>query len=90
MMEIGYKIITRKNRMSYINDNTAIHYPINKVAVPKLGDGPLALFNSLVKAVYIKSRETSLWYHYLGAKMTMNYKNLPEGTVLADAIMCLE
>lgn len=99
----GYKVLSAGRNSAICNQY--IHYPKHVRAYPKLGDGPLAVFDThilarlwaanfsflkvIVRCYYSKSSHTHLW-NTDGYGNLHNSLLLPVGTVLADWVECLE
>ena len=101
----GWKVIMAATRVSCSNGMyRSVEYKKNKIVGRPKDCGPLAVFNTreaarnfakrhlgyprsrkIVKCLYKKSKHSRLW---VGALFSLF--NLPEGTVLADKVKCLE
>ena len=100
----GYKVLTKDRRSCIVScHNGARIYKKNVKTIPKCGYGPLCVFetkrnaqdftlkcNIIVKCKYTESKQVSIWEFYGGTKYYEPFYLLPQGTVLASSVTCLE
>ena len=80
-------------------------YLLNKTVKPQKGYGPLTVFEnklaanlwklsgaeeSVVQCKYTKSKANKVWLNIEKVHYNMELKELPQGTVLASSVTCLE
>jgi hypothetical protein len=105
-IELGAKVLWPGRFSAIVSRHNKGHktYPKGEWVYPNKGCGPLAVFaspeqafawplsflNWIVPCEYVPSKKKHLWSFHEGGKEVTHLRALPPGTVLADAVRCLE